>query len=256
MPDLIQFQFGDKTVRVHIDDHDNLWWEAQDVCAILDIRDISKAVSRLKLGEKKTSESRNVLIINEKGLYRLIMRSNKPEAERFQDWVFHDVLPSIRKTGKYEISRQEPLLHEMSLSEQVASIRTVVDFLQETGMLDERDKLMFADLLRTEVKRQYGQIGESRQKALSTPGGFFLADRLRTLGYTPTRKQEATLMSKGLARAVAQEYRNQHMEEPIRSQRFVDGTVRPVFWYQDENSEWIDPLIQTWCARVGIGSSS
>ena len=101
MSQLIPFQFETHNISVHIDDHGNPWWEAQDVCAVLGIADVSKAIARLKMGEKRTSESRNVLILNEKGLYRLIMRSNKPEAERFQDWVFGDVLPQIRKTGRY-----------------------------------------------------------------------------------------------------------------------------------------------------------
>ena len=104
MPNLMPFYFDTHEVRVHIDDEGAPWWEAQDVCAILDIHDVSKAVARLHIGEKRTSESRNVLIINESGLYRLIFRSNKSEAQRFQDWVFQEVLPTIRKTGTYELT--------------------------------------------------------------------------------------------------------------------------------------------------------
>jgi hypothetical protein len=42
-----------------------------------------------------------MLVVNEPGLYRLIFTSNKPEAQAFQDWVYHEVLPAIRKTGGY-----------------------------------------------------------------------------------------------------------------------------------------------------------
>jgi prophage antirepressor-like protein len=101
MAKLIPFHFDTYAVRVHIDDQGNPWWEAQDICAILNIHDVSKAVARLHVGEKRTSESRNVLIINESGLYRLIFRSNKPDAQRFQDWIFGEVLPAICKTGLY-----------------------------------------------------------------------------------------------------------------------------------------------------------
>ncbi len=45
-------------------------------------------------------------IINEAGLYKLIMRSNKPNAEKFQKWVCEDVLPSIRKYGTYSIGNK------------------------------------------------------------------------------------------------------------------------------------------------------
>lgn len=108
MPNVIPFQFGDKEVRVYLDEKGEPWWEAQNVCDVLDIRDASKAVSRLRSREKR-SESRNLLIINESGLYRLIMRSNKPAAQRFQDWVFDEVLPSIRKTGTYQLPQASPI---------------------------------------------------------------------------------------------------------------------------------------------------
>src|SRR5262249_11188522 len=43
------------------------------------------------------------LVVNEPGLYRLILRSNKPDAEKFQDWICREVLPSIRKTGRFSV---------------------------------------------------------------------------------------------------------------------------------------------------------
>jgi len=57
-----------------VDDERHPRWEVQDVCAILDMHDVSKAVARLKIGEKRMSESRNVLIMNESGVYRLLSR--------------------------------------------------------------------------------------------------------------------------------------------------------------------------------------
>ena len=49
----------------------------------------------------------NVLCVSEPGLYKLIFKSRKEEAEAFQDWVFEEVLPAIRKTGRYAISEEE-----------------------------------------------------------------------------------------------------------------------------------------------------
>lgn len=104
--ELMQFGFEGHDVRIHVDDSGNPWWIAVDVCKILGISNVSDAVGRLQSDEK--SDARGIgktdtaLIINEKGLYRLIFRSNKAEAERFQDWVFGEVLPQIRKTGRYE----------------------------------------------------------------------------------------------------------------------------------------------------------
>lgn len=52
-------------------------------------------------------QSREVLVVNEPGLYRLIFSSRKPEAKKFQRWVYHEVLPSIRKYGYYVAPHQQ-----------------------------------------------------------------------------------------------------------------------------------------------------
>ena len=59
--------------------------------------------------------NRGELFLTEAGLYRLIMRSNKPSAETFQKWVVKDVLPAIRRTGKYEINRENINKEEYNL---------------------------------------------------------------------------------------------------------------------------------------------
>jgi prophage antirepressor-like protein len=123
MANIIPFLFGTHEIRIHVDEKGAPWWEAQNVCTALEIRDTSKAVARLRSREKR-SVGRNLLIINESGLYRLIMRSNKPEAEKFQDWVCEEVIPSIRKTGKYEV---EPALNRFP------ELRAIVELAQSTA---------------------------------------------------------------------------------------------------------------------------
>jgi prophage antirepressor-like protein len=84
------------------------WFVAGDVCKILGIENGRDAISRIKnvnVGSTDVENSRGQLrktkIVNESGLYRLIFQSRKPEAERFTDWVTGEVLPQIRKTGRY-----------------------------------------------------------------------------------------------------------------------------------------------------------
>jgi prophage antirepressor-like protein len=108
MPDLIPFHFGNHEISVQLDEQGNPWWIAREVCEVLQIRNVSNAVGRLLQGEKGIRSTDNLLIINESGLYRLIFRSDKPEALAFQTWVFEEVLPQIRKTGKYEATPQRP----------------------------------------------------------------------------------------------------------------------------------------------------
>ena len=85
---------------------------AADVCAKLDIQNTSQAVEDFDEDEKSTVsiryissngviQTRNILAVTEPGLYRLIIKSRKPEAKKFQHWVFHEVLPSLRQTGSY-----------------------------------------------------------------------------------------------------------------------------------------------------------
>ena len=87
------------------------WFVAKDVCDVLEIQNPTKALENFPEDERNTLTSSegihegpgnpNVNIINEPGLYRLIFQSRKPEAEKFKRWVFHEVLPSIRKNGFY-----------------------------------------------------------------------------------------------------------------------------------------------------------
>jgi prophage antirepressor-like protein len=140
MSEVMPLVFQGQPIRMQVDEAGQTWWVAADVCAALRIHDVSKAVARLRSKEKR-SESRNLLIINESGLYRLIMRSNKSEAERFQDWVYDDVLPAIRKTGRYEVP---------STVERFPELKAIMQLVQEIA--DTRVKAEAAQALATEAK--------------------------------------------------------------------------------------------------------
>lgn len=83
------------------------WFVASDVCRALDIRNSRDAFSRLEDDEKGVGLTdtpggkQKVTIVNEPGLYSLIMGSRKPEARAFKHWITHEVIPSIRKHGAY-----------------------------------------------------------------------------------------------------------------------------------------------------------
>jgi len=96
-------------VRI-IDKENDPWFVLIDVCKILDIKNSRDASSKLDEDEKNTVAIADSLgglqettIINESGLYSLILRSRKREAKRFKKWVTAEVLPSIRKTGGYMV---------------------------------------------------------------------------------------------------------------------------------------------------------
>ena len=107
-----KFDFRGASLRTLTDEAGEPWFVAKDVCDILGMSNPSMAVTALDKDEVAQinpkdylgSENRSnqaVNIISEPGLYKLIMRSRKPEAKEFQRWVTHEVLPSIRKHGAY-----------------------------------------------------------------------------------------------------------------------------------------------------------
>lgn len=98
---------GDEEFRV-IDRNGEPWFVLIEVCKRLDISNPRDAASRLDDDEKDgvgitdaIGRTQRMTIINESGLYSIILRSNKPEAKRFKKWVTSEVLPTIRKTGGY-----------------------------------------------------------------------------------------------------------------------------------------------------------
>src|SRR5690606_35802145 len=107
--DLTVFRYDDNPIRTVLVDGEP-WFIAADVCAVLGIANVGNALARLDDDEKDsirladgTPGNPNKAIVNEPGLYSLILRSDKPEAKAFKRWVTHEVLPAIRKTGRYEV---------------------------------------------------------------------------------------------------------------------------------------------------------
>ena len=98
-------------IRV-VDLDGNPWFVAKDACQACGILNTTRALSALAPDEKglqrvKTPGGEQTLnVISESGLYKLVMRSDKPQARRFQDWVTREVLPAIRKDGAYVMGEE------------------------------------------------------------------------------------------------------------------------------------------------------
>ena len=107
MSQIIPFEFESHALRVNLDAAGQPWFVAADVCAALDLPDTHKAIARLDDDEKGRNSiptpggQQDMSVVNESGLYNLVLGSRKPEAKRFKRWITHEVLPSIRKTGTY-----------------------------------------------------------------------------------------------------------------------------------------------------------
>ena len=103
-----QFDFKGASLRTLTDEAGEPWFVLKDCMSILDLGNPTETVKMFDEDEFSTAEvidsigrRQQAYIISEPGLYRLVMRSRKPEAKEFQRWVTHEVLPSIRRTGGY-----------------------------------------------------------------------------------------------------------------------------------------------------------
>lgn len=99
-----KFDFKGAPLRTLTDKAGEPWFVAKDVCDILGHSNVSMALDRLDDDERSKfnlGRQGETNIVNEAGLYVLVLGSRKPEAHEFQRWVTHEVLPQIRKTGGY-----------------------------------------------------------------------------------------------------------------------------------------------------------
>lgn len=145
-----KFDFKGAALRTLTDEAGEPWFVAKDACDILgiDTNHLREAldddeITNLRNSEVWNQPGRAPLIISEPGLYKLIMRSRKPEAKEFQRWVTHDVLPQIRKTGGYiptsesdsdeDIMARAVLVAQKTIerkNQQIAEQQTRIDELQ------------------------------------------------------------------------------------------------------------------------------
>lgn len=156
-----RFDFKGAALRTLTDEAGEPWFVAKDVCDILELTNPAVALQSLDDDEKTnlsnsyvwSEPGRRPLIISEPGLYRLVMRSRKPEAKEFQRWVTHEVLPSIRRHGAY---MTESTL-EKAVTEPDFLIRLATQIKQERAEKEKaqaqvermRPKALFADAVET-----------------------------------------------------------------------------------------------------------
>ena len=118
--DLTIFAFEDNMVRVHHDENGNPWFVAKDVCRVLELENVTKALYGLDEDEKITLTNskgnpragipHEINAISESGLYSLVFRSHKPAARVFSRWVRSEVLPTLRKSGTYRLPGEHKAL--------------------------------------------------------------------------------------------------------------------------------------------------
>ncbi|WP_308074234.1 BRO-N domain-containing protein [Neisseria polysaccharea] len=139
--------FQQSSVRTVADNKGELWFLANDVCEILGYSNPRQAVQK-NCKEKGVSNrytltrggEQSMTYINEPNLYRLIIKSRKPAAEAFEEWVMETVLPTIRKTGGYQIGQKTTADDRTGLRQAVAALvgRKGIDYSSAYSMIHQR----------------------------------------------------------------------------------------------------------------------
>lgn len=110
MANIVPFQFGPQEVSVHLDESGNPWWVLTECTQAIGLTNPSEVVKRLDAEDLRKIEvldargvAHETWMINESGLYTLLLRSHKPAARPFRRWVTSEVLPSLRTVGSYHV---------------------------------------------------------------------------------------------------------------------------------------------------------
>lgn len=121
------FNYGNNQVR-NVVIKGEPWFVLSDICKVLELSNPSRVAQRLEDDERsnfKLGRQGYGVVVNESGLYAVILRSDKPQAKPFRKWVTSEVLPAIRKTGSYQSKPSEELRKKnVLIREQNARIRT------------------------------------------------------------------------------------------------------------------------------------
>lgn len=144
------YNFNGASLRTLTDGAGEPWFVAKDVCDILGHSNVSMVLDRLDDDERSKfnlGRQGETNIVNEAGLYSLVLGSRKPEAHEFKRWVTHEVLPSIRKHGGYMAGQERMTPEQMAL----ASMRWLQSKVDEQAkqLKAQEGKVLFANAVET-----------------------------------------------------------------------------------------------------------
>ena len=147
MNELQVFEYQTKEVRT-VQMGGEPWFVLKDVCAVLGINNSRMVADRLDEDEKGVSSIdtlggvQNMNVVNESGLYHVILRSDKPEAGPFRKWVTSEVLPSIRKNGGYIAGQEELSPQELMAKALLVANKTLADREARISELTVQNQIM------------------------------------------------------------------------------------------------------------------
>ena len=203
MKELQVFNYNDREIRT-VEKNGDIWWVLKDVCEVLELSNPTMIAGRLDEDERAKFDlgrQGETNIINESGLYNVILRSDKPEAKKFKRWVTHEVLPSIRRTGGYTLPKTLPEALRMAaeLAEKAESLETenekqrqIIGELKPKADYTDRILQNKGLVTITQIAKDYGMSGQGMNALLnrlciqykSSGGQWLLYSKYQAKGYT------------------------------------------------------------------------
>ena len=192
---LSTFNFHNSPVRTITDPKGEIWFCGTDVCNILcyqnsrkALQDHCKEAGVTKRYTPTTSGNQEITFINEPNLYRLIIKSRKPEAERFEAWVFEEVLPQIRKTGSYSQNVEE--IRPLEIMLKVQTLDNLYYMAKNASELCHQYRKMMNDIINT-LNIEYFRPSKPDYKYQLVSDMQFALDDVEVILKTHTREQTA-----------------------------------------------------------------
>lgn len=161
MNELQIFKFNSIKVRTKKTD-ETVWFCLKDVCNVLAIKNATDVVKRLDEDERtrfNLGRQGEANFINESGLYNVVLRSDKPQAKQFRKWVTSEVLPAIRKTGRYQVPSNPMDALKLMFEAQTQTNETVakhdlrITELEENKLLNPGEYNYISRAIRNKVKQ-------------------------------------------------------------------------------------------------------
>lgn len=201
MTNIQVFEYQNNKVRT-VDVDGEAWFVLKDVCEVLHLGTTAKVAERLDDDEKGMNQihtpggTQNVTVVNESGLYHVILRSDKPEAAPFRRWVTNDVLPTIRKTGSYnapQLTRSQLLATALiAAHEELEEKDKQIETMKPKALFADAVSASSQSILVGEMAKllsQNGiQMGQNRLFQWMRENGYLIKDRKRTDYNMPTQK--------------------------------------------------------------------
>ena len=195
-------------------------WVAADIGKALELTNVRKTLTDFDEDEKGAvtisdtiGRSQEMAGVTESGLYRLIFKSRKAGAKAFQRWVFHEVLPQIRKTGSYSVN-QQPQLPEY---EKAVKVADSIAHIQETLI----DQPRLAQFLTDQALNTYPASAKSKLTGVSVRG---VAEIAEEMGFPVSVKNRSQL---------GKFVKSQVGEMAQEEKRLCNGTMRVINCYPD-----------------------